>query len=164
MLDLADDNLITRAEARNGKEHMTTKAKPRTAPAAGDRFHRRMYVSDLHKAIARLHFLEADSRYHAALSTPGARSAVLKTEHWEERAEIMQRLSKTVPDHFDDAMELLDFATKRLNSIDDIDFAKTMLIGMLKNARAAAYKANLNMEVDFALRRFNETRIEYDAF
>ena len=39
-----------------------------------------------------------------------------------------------------------------------------MLIGMLKNARAAAYKANLNMEVDFALRRFNETRIEYDAF
>ena len=38
-----------------------------------------------------------------------------------------------------------------------------MLIGMLKNARAAAYKANLNMEVD-ALRRFNETRIEYDAF
>ena len=85
------------------------------------RFHRRMYVSDLHKAIARLHFLEADSRYHAALSTPGARSAVLKTEHWEERAEIMQRLSKTVPDHFDDAMELLDFATKRLNSIDDID-------------------------------------------
>ena len=149
---------------------MTTKPKTREAPAAGTARPNEPlsspYVSDLHKVIARLHFLEADSRYHAALSAPVARSTVLKTDHWEERAEIMQRLSKTVPDHFDDAMELLDFATKRLNGIDDIDFirAKTMLTDMLKNARAAAYKANLNMQVDFALRRFNEKRVEYDAF
>jgi len=48
--------------------------------------------------IARLRFLEADCRYHTAICDPVAKSVALNIRHSEERAEIMQRLAKTVPD------------------------------------------------------------------
>jgi len=46
--------------------------------------------------IARLRFLQADCRYHTAICDPVAKSVAIR--HSEERAEIMQRLAKTMPD------------------------------------------------------------------
>jgi hypothetical protein len=70
----------------------------------------------------------------------------------------MQRLAKVVPDGFDDAMELLRFATERLKTIDRISRigSETLIIEMLKNVRTAAYNAHVKMRTDFILRSFNE--------
>jgi hypothetical protein len=74
----------------------------------------------------------------------------------------MQRLAKVVPDCFDDAMELSDFATKR-SKPDSIGVNDTV-IDMLKNARTALFKAHVGMKVDFALRKFSETnQIDFEA-
>jgi len=55
-------------------------------------------TASIPKMIARLRFLEADCRYHTAICEPVAKSVALNIRHSEERAEIMQRLAKTVPD------------------------------------------------------------------
>jgi hypothetical protein len=105
-----------------------------------------------------LHFLEADCRYYAAFCPQSINDALDGVRHKDERDGIMQRLAKVVPDGFDDAMELLRFATERLKTIDRISRigSETLIIEMLKNVRTAAYNAHVKMRTDFILRSFNE--------
>ena len=164
---LADDNLSTRIEARNnGEENHNGHETENTQSTGGEARHARgtaflpydHTTTNVHNLIARLHFLEADCRYHAALCPLGEKSAVFSVRHRGERDEIMQRLPKTVPDRFDDAMELFDFATKRLKIFDTISRigSETVIIDMLKNARTAIFKANARMRADYVLRLFDE--------
>jgi hypothetical protein len=80
--------------------------------------------------------------------------------------DIMLRLSKTVPDHFDDAMELLDFATKRLRALTERGRigADTAIVDMLKNAWTGLYKAHFRLKLDFGMRSFDEfNKVDYEA-
>ena len=80
--------------------------------------------------------------------------------HREERNEIVQRLSETVPEVFDDAMALLEFAAWRLKSSAALDDKKTTL-SMLKNCATAFMKTHVQIRVDYVLRRFDEARDKF---
>ena len=77
---------------------MTTKAKPRTAPAAEPAVREDPAVMRIPRLIARLYFLEADRKYRAATGAPddlGGQCAI-----------ILHQLSKIEPDNFDDGLAL----------------------------------------------------------
>jgi hypothetical protein len=143
---------------------MTTKPKTRTAPAATATAAPEAPASapfdsttnNISKFIARLRFLEADCRYHAAIGDQKARSVALNSRHREERDEIIQRLAKTVPDCFEDAEKLLEFAISRLKAFKAFDFMHEPLIAMLKNAGTGFFKARLKDYLNSSERRFDE--------
>jgi len=113
-------------------------------------------TASIPKLIARLRFLEAHSRYHEAICPPELRHVAPNIRYrGEERDEIMQRLAKAVPDCFDDASALLEFATARLRFTKAFDSAE-LIVGMLKNARTGFFKAHVTARLDYALRTFDE--------
>jgi hypothetical protein len=154
---------------RTKDEQMTTRPKSRRAPAAKTATPEFVYLpydgttANIPKLIARLRFLEADCRYHAAICDPdpSVRHVALDIRHREERDEIMQRLAKTVPDDFDDAMTLLKFATARAESATLLTGMAKSIIAMLKNAAKGTFTAYVKVRVDFALRRFDERRDQF---
>ncbi len=84
---------------------MTTRWKTRTAPAAKpatpEAFESLPYdgtTADIRKMIARVHFLEAEGRYHAVIAGPD------RDRHWKEIDAIIQRLAVDVLGSFDDAI------------------------------------------------------------
>ena len=64
-------------------------------------------TASIPELFARVHFLEAECRYHAVIAAPD------RDRHRKEVDAIIQRLAVGVPGSFDDAMELLEFATWR---------------------------------------------------
>ncbi len=151
---------------------MTTKpktGKPAAKPATPGEFASLPYdgmTASIPKLTARLRFLEADCVYNAAIAPPDfPKHIALDIRHREERNEIMQRLAKTVPDCFDDAMTLLEFATARGQSSKFLDYASAPITAMLKNAAKGFYKADIQIKADYALHRFDERReiVEIDA-
>jgi hypothetical protein len=135
---------------------MTTRWKTRTAPAAKpatpEAFESLPYdgtTADIRKMIARVHFLEAEGRYHAVIAGPD------RDRHWKEIDAIIQRLAVDVPGSFDDAMKLLEFATLRLKLAAPLD-DKSPLVAMFKNSAAGFMKAHVKLRVDHTLRRFEE--------
>jgi hypothetical protein len=148
---------------------MTTKPKTRKAPAAKPAtpgefaslpFDRT--TASIRKLIARLHFLEADCRYTAALTPPDfPKHGALDIRHREERNEIIERLANVVPaDDFEDAMTLLEFAAWRLKSSAVLDDRRPT-IAMLKNCATAFMKIHVTLRVDNAFRRFDERRGQF---
>jgi hypothetical protein len=141
---------------------MTTKPKTRKAPvkpAASKEILSAPFdvaTGSISKLIARLRFLEADCRYHAAICDPSVKSVALNIRHREEREEIIKRLAKTVPDCFNDAETLLKFATLRLKVFKDFDFMHEPLIAMLKNAGLGFFKARLKDCVNSSMRQLDE--------
>ena len=115
----------------------------------------------IHKMIARLRFLEADCRYHAAIGDQFLEHVALDIRHREERDEIMQRLAKAVPDCCDDAITLLEFATARAKSPKAFDDTSGPIIAMLKNSVRGFFKAHIQIKVDSVLRRFDERWDQY---
>jgi len=69
-------------------------------------------TASIPKMIARLRFLEADCRYHTAICDPVAKSVALNIRHSEEHGRDYATARQNRAGSFD-AMELLDFATKR---------------------------------------------------
>ena len=106
-------------------------------------------TASIPKLIARVHFLEAECRYHAVIAAPD------RDRHRKEVDAIIQRLAVGVPGSFDDAMELLEFATWRLKLAAPLD-DKSPLIAMFKNSAAGFMKARVKLRVDHTLRRFEE--------
>ena len=142
---------------------MTTKPKTRTAPAPTATAPEEIIsapfdntTNNISKLIARLRFLEADCRYHAAIGDQKTRGVALNVRQREERDEIIKRLAKAVPDCFDDAETLLKFATSRLKIFKDFDFMHEPLIAMLKNAGTRFFKARLRDCVNSSMRAFDE--------
>jgi hypothetical protein len=145
---------------------MTTRSKTRKAPTAKPAMHETFgslpydaSTASISKLIARLRFLEADCQYNAAVCDPVMRLVVLNNRHRGERDEIMQRLAKTVPDDFDDAVALLIFATSRVESAKPFDDARPV-IAMLKHASEGFYQANGKARANFILRALDE-RLEH---
>jgi hypothetical protein len=141
---------------------MTTKPKTRKAPvkpAASKEILSAPFdvaTGSISKLIARLRFLEADCRYHAAICDPSVKSVALNIRQREKREEIITRLAKTVPDCFNDAETLLKFATLRLKVFKDFDFMHEPLIAMLKNAGLGFFKARLKDCVNSSMRQLDE--------
>jgi hypothetical protein len=142
---------------------MTTRPKTRKAPAAKATAPEEILsapfdvaTNNISKLIARLRFLEADCRYHAAIDDPSAKSVALNVRHREERDEIIKRLAKAVPDCFEDAERLLEFAISRLKAFKAFDFMHEPLIAMLKNAGLGFFKRRLRDYVNSSSRAFDE--------
>jgi len=114
-------------------------------------------TASIPKLTARLRFLEADCRSHAAICDPGpnARHVALNVRHREERDEILQRLAEVVPDCFDDAMALLEFAAWQMKSAAPLD-DKWPTIAILKKCADGFMKAHVKLRVDHPLHRFEE--------
>jgi hypothetical protein len=118
-------------------------------------------ITNISKLIARLRFLEADCRYHAAICDPSMKHVALNVRHKVERGEIMQRLAKAVPDCFDVAMTLLKFAPSRAKSLKGLEDVSQPTIAMLKNAATGFFKAPVGLRMDNALERLHERRDHY---
>ena len=151
---------------------MTTKPKTRTAPAQTATAPEEpvsapfdIATNNIRKLIARLRFLEADCRYHAAIGDQKERRTALNSRHWKERDEIMQKLAKILPEDFRSADELLKFATSRLKVFRDADSTLDLLTTMLKNAGTGFFKARLKDYLDASEHRFEErlSLLEEDA-
>ena len=137
---------------------MTTKAKPRTAPAAEPAVREDLAVMRIPRLIARLHFLEADRKYRAATGAPDDLGG--------QCAAILHLLSKIEPDNFDDGLALLDFATKRLRTLTARGryVPDSGVTDMLKNAWCGLYKAQITQRLNSGLRLFEaQDRADYEA-
>jgi len=154
-----------RIEHNDNQTETTQNTDDENTPARGIPFLALRCEGQHSKLIARLRFLEADCRYHAAICdpSPNLRHVALNVRHREERNEIMQGFAKVVPDCFDDAMALLEFAAWRVKSAAPLD-DKSPLIAMFKSSAAGSMKAHVKLQVDHTLRRFEERQFaEVDA-
>jgi hypothetical protein len=104
--------------------------------------------------IARLRFLEADCRYHAAIC-PSAKDAALNVRHKEERDEIMQRLAKFLPEDFWAAKALLDFATSRLKGWKVSYSELGRITAMFKNVNGGFLQVHARACADVAIARYS---------
>jgi hypothetical protein len=120
-------------------------------------------TNDVSKLIARLRFLEADCRYHAAIGNPSAKDVALNIRHREERDEIMQRIAKTVPGDFWSTKDLLDFATSRLKGRMISDSEVGRITAMLKNVGRGFFQVHARACGDIAVARAFDQIVEDDV-
>ena len=141
-------------------ERMTTKPKTRKTPAPKPAAPEEHFsapfdhtTNNISKLIARLRFLEADCRYHAAIC-PSAKDAALNIRHKEERDEIMQRIAKFVPEDFWSAKALLDFATSRLKGWKVSDSKLGRITAIFKNVGQGFLKVHARACADVAIAKY----------
>jgi hypothetical protein len=118
---------------------MTTKPKTRKAPAAKPATPKngatvapsepKREVSEIRALVSRWRWLEADANYKAATAPTVTESGALLRIHHDEQEEIKRKLATLVPETYQDACCLLEFATEMAaeGCCDDLE------ISMLKN-------------------------------
>jgi hypothetical protein len=117
---------------------MTTKPKPRKAPAAkvtpekavSGTIHE---VSDICRLVSRWKWLMADQVYQAAVAETIEENERLIAAHENELKKIEHKLSDLVPENISDACRFLEFATEIVEQ--DLDRGDGTIVSILKNIR-----------------------------
>ncbi len=149
---------------------MTTKAKPRKAPAAKPapkaatkELPTGMRLSELGRLIHRHKFLWADQIYQSnVVATTVKESDELGSRHQDEIDEIEDKLAELVPENFNDCRDLLEFASdlEKRECVRD-----GFLLDVLENVQEGlrlAWENDMNAaRADSAAERERKVRAEY---
>jgi hypothetical protein len=108
-------------------------------------------VSDIQRLVALWRFLEAEQVNQAAIAKTDEEAEALICQHGDEQSEIEMKLSRLLPQDFDDVREILEFAADMIKENDRPDGGGLMMLenilkslpGVLGNTKEAARKAGM---------------------